>query len=58
MNRKPDAPDVTDVEWAILKPLIPAAQPGGRPRLRNRRQIINAIFALQRSGWEKALTAA
>jgi putative transposase len=50
MNRKPYDTDVTDVEWAILKPLIPAAHPGGRPRFRNMREIINAIFYLQRSG--------
>lgn len=24
--------DLTDEEWALLKPLIPAAKPGGRPR--------------------------
>jgi hypothetical protein len=24
--------DVTDKEWAILEPLIPAAKPGGRPK--------------------------
>ncbi len=24
--------DLTDTEWALLAPLIPAAKPGGRPR--------------------------
>jgi len=58
MNRKPDDTDVSDGEWEILKPLIPVAKPGGRPRFRDMREIINAIFYLQRSGWEKAATAA
>lgn len=50
MKRKPYDTDVTDAEWSILEPLIPAVQSGGRPRFRNMREIINAIFYLQRSG--------
>lgn len=50
MNRKHYPTDITDVEWTILKPLIPAVQPGGRPRFRNMREVINAIFYIQRSG--------
>jgi hypothetical protein len=29
--------DMTDGEWARLEPLIPAAEPGGRPRTANMR---------------------
>lgn len=36
--------DVTDEEWAILEPLIPAAKPGGRPQEIERREIVNAIL--------------
>ena len=50
MKRKPYDTDVTDVEWAILEPLIPGSQPGGRPRFRNMREIVNAIFYIQRAG--------
>ncbi len=35
--------DLTDTEWAILAPLIPPAQPGGRPRRQDMRAVVNAI---------------
>jgi putative transposase len=47
---KPYASDLSDAEWAILEPLIPAAKPGGRPRSVNMRQILNGIFYMLRSG--------
>lgn len=50
MKRKPYNTDVSDVEWAIIKPLIPGVQPGGRPRFRNPREIVNAIKNIQRAG--------
>ena len=31
--------DLTDTEWAILEPLIPAEKPGGRPRSVDMREI-------------------
>jgi transposase len=34
--RKPYPTDLSDDEWAILKPLIPEAKPGGRPRAHQR----------------------
>src|SRR5258708_21175279 len=42
--------DVSDAEWAILEPLIPAAKRGGRPRSVNMRQILNGIFYMLSSG--------
>jgi transposase len=42
--------DMTDAEWAALRPLIPAAKPGGRPRHTNMREAINAILYLLRTG--------
>jgi transposase len=42
--------DVTDQEWAILEPLLPAAKPGGRPRRVDIRQVVNAIFYLLKTG--------
>lgn len=50
MSREPYNTDITDVEWTILKPLIPVVKPGGHPRFRRMREIINAIFYIQRSG--------
>jgi putative transposase len=42
--------DVTDQEWAILELLIPAAKPGGRPQEIERREIVNGILYVLRSG--------
>jgi putative transposase len=42
--------DLTDTEWTVLTPLIPAAKPGGRPRTTDMREVINAIFYMLRGG--------
>lgn len=42
--------DVTDAEWAILEPLVPAARPGPNPQKHTRREIVNAIFYKLKSG--------
>ena len=42
--------DLWDVEWAHLAPLIPPAQPGGRPRKTDMRAAVNAILCLLRTG--------
>ena len=42
--------DLTDPEWTLLLPLIPAAQPGGRPRTTDMREVVNAILSSLRSG--------
>jgi putative transposase len=42
--------DMTDDEWAILEPLIPAAKPGGRHRSANMREVVNGIFYVLRGG--------
>ncbi len=50
MSRKTYPSDLSDVEWLILLPLIPAAKTGGRPRCVDIREIMNAIFYVIRSG--------
>ena len=40
--------DLTDTEWTIVAPFIPAAKPGGRPRMPNIREVVNAIFYVRR----------
>ena len=54
MARKPYRSDITDAQWAILEPLIPAPAHGGRPRTINMREVVNAILYLNRTGcqWE------
>jgi hypothetical protein len=42
--------DLTEQEWDLLAPLIPAAKPGGRPRSADMRRITNGIFYVLRSG--------
>ena len=42
--------DLTDEEWAVIAPLIPAAKPGGRPRRVDMRALMNALFYQQRTG--------
>jgi transposase len=42
--------DLSDDEWAILKPLIPPEKPGGRPRKVDMRAVLNGIFSVLRSG--------
>jgi putative transposase len=42
--------DVTEEEWTILEPLIPPIKPGGRPQEIERREIVNAILYVLRSG--------
>lgn len=53
-ERKAYRTDLTDEQWAILKPLIPPAKPGGRPRTVEMREVINTLLYLERTGcqWE------
>ena len=36
--------DVTDTQWAVLAPLIPAAKAGGRPRTTDMREVVNGCL--------------
>jgi putative transposase len=47
--RKPYPSDLTEEQWAIIKPLIPVPSVG-RPRTNDMREVLNAIFYLNRSG--------
>jgi putative transposase len=47
--RKPYPSDLTDDQWAIIEPLIPV-NTTGRPREVDMREVLNAIFYLNRSG--------
>jgi transposase len=42
--------DLTDPEWQVLEPLVPAVKSGGRPADYQRREIVNAIFYVLRTG--------
>jgi putative transposase len=48
--RKPYSTDLSDTEWACLQPHLPVPKVPGRPRIHNRREILDAIFYVLRSG--------
>jgi putative transposase len=50
MSREPYPSDLTDAQWHLLEPLLPAAKPGGRPRTTDLRAVLNALFYLNREG--------
>jgi transposase len=50
MPRRAYPSDLTDTEWAILAPLIPAPKPGGRPPAHTRRELVNAMRYVWRGG--------
>src|ERR1700682_1975241 len=44
------ASDVTDAEWALIEPHMPAAKPLGRPREIGLRAVLDAILYIARTG--------
>jgi putative transposase len=53
MNRRQPYPsDLTDAQWALIEPLVPQPQPGGRPATVERRELLNAIVYVVRNGIE------
>jgi transposase len=42
--------DLTDEEWDVLRPLIPGAKHGGRPRKVNIREVINGLLYILGTG--------
>jgi transposase len=42
--------DLTDQEWALVEPLLPPAKPAGRPRTTDLREVLTALFYLDRTG--------
>ncbi|MCP4760463.1 MAG: transposase [archaeon] len=50
MPKKYHETDLSDQEWKLIKPLIPQAKIGGRPRRTNIRKVINAISYILKTG--------
>lgn len=42
--------DLTDEQWKLIAPRIPAPKPGGRPRTVDMREVIDGISYLNRTG--------
>lgn len=50
MSRMPYPSDLTDEEWELIQDLVPTARPGpGHPPL-DRREVLNAILYVNRTG--------
>jgi putative transposase len=50
VKRRAYPTDLTDKQWAIVEPLIPPAEPGGRHREVDMREVIDGILYLVRGG--------
>ena len=42
--------DLSHAEWAQVRRVIPAPKPGGRPAKHDRREIVNALLYVSRTG--------
>ena len=50
MARRPYPSDLTDAEWVLLASLIPSPKSGGRPPTHARRELIDAMCYVLRTG--------
>ncbi len=50
MTRATYFTDLNDKEWQLLEALVPAAKSGGRPAQHTRREIMNGILYILRTG--------
>ena len=50
MTSKVYPSDLTDDEWDLMKPYLPAPKKRGRPRLHSPRQILDAVFYILKTG--------
>lgn len=48
--RTPYKTDLTDEQWALVVPVIPAAKHGGRPRQVDLREVVNTLFYQNKTG--------
>ncbi len=42
--------DLTDEQWSLIEPLLPAIRAAGRPEKHPRRDIVNAVLYVVRTG--------
>jgi transposase len=42
--------DLTDAQWELIEPLVPAPRSGGRPAVHSRRRVVDAILYVNRAG--------
>jgi transposase len=49
-TRQPYPSDLSDREWSQVERFIPAPKPGGRPAKYERREVVNALLYIDRTG--------
>jgi putative transposase len=49
-SRKPYPTDLTDAQWERLQPFLTPAQPAGAPLKQSRRELVNVIFYVLKTG--------
>ena len=42
--------DLSDAEWSLLEPHLPAPKRRGRPRVHSPRAVLNAVFYVSKTG--------
>jgi transposase len=42
--------DLTDAQWKLVEAIVPAPKPGGRPAKYSRREVLNALLYVERTG--------
>src|SRR2546422_6968298 len=50
MRNPPYPSDLTDEQWSLLAPLVPPTPEMGRPRQTDMREVVNALFYVNRAG--------
>jgi len=48
--RRPYPSDLTDAQWRLTEPVLPAPPGGGRPRTVDLRAIVDAILSVAKNG--------
>jgi transposase len=48
--REPDPSDLTDDQWSVIEDLVPQPKSGGRPAKSDRREIVNGLLYVTRTG--------
>lgn len=50
MTRKPYPSDLTNAQWKLIRPVLPPAKPGGRPRKYDVREVVDGILYVNSEG--------
>jgi hypothetical protein len=57
MASKRYATDLSDAEWSLLEPHLPAPHRRGSPRLHSPREILDKVFYVLKTGYQRRMDA-